>query len=55
MWRNWFSKNIMLDYYNEFGRLTGYSLVCVHYIGTENLWQIKKFGGLTSPKYNNKC
>ena len=30
---------------NEFGRITGYSLVLVHYIGTGKLWQIKRFGG----------
>ena len=30
---------------NEFGGLTGYSLVLVHYIGTGKLWRIKKFGG----------
>ena len=29
----------------EFGGLTGYSLILVHYIGTGNLWQIKRFGG----------
>ena len=30
---------------NEFGGLTGYSLVLVHYIGTGKLWRIKRFGG----------
>ena len=30
---------------NKFGRLTGYSLVLVHYIGTGKLWGIKRFGG----------
>ena len=29
---------------NKFGRLTGYSLVLVHYIGTGKLWRIKRFG-----------
>ena len=28
---------------NEFGELTGYSLVRVHYIGTGKLWWIKRF------------
>ena len=32
---------------DKFGRLTGYSLVLVHYIGTGKLWLIKRFGGLT--------
>ena len=32
---------------NEFGGLTGYLLLLVHYIGHEKLWQIKRFGGLT--------
>ena len=41
--RNSFSKNARID---EFGRLTGCSLVLVHYIGTEKLWQIKRFGRL---------
>ena len=31
--------------FEEYGGLTGYSLVLVHYIGTEKLWQIKGFGG----------
>ena len=30
--------------FKEYGRLTGYSLVLVHYIGTGKLWQIKRFG-----------
>ena len=30
---------------NEFGRLTGYSLVLVHYICTGKLWRIERFGG----------
>ena len=30
---------------NEVGGITGYSLVLVHHIGTEKVWQIKKFGG----------
>ena len=30
---------------NRFGRLTGYSLVLVHYIGIGKLCQIKRFGG----------
>ena len=30
---------------NEFGGLTGYSLVLEHYIGTGKLWWIKRFGG----------
>ena len=29
---------------NNFGRLTGYSLVLVHYIGTGKLWWIERFG-----------
>ena len=29
---------------NEFGGLTRYSLVLVHYIGTGKLWWIKRFG-----------
>ena len=29
---------------NEFGGLTGYLLVLVHYIGTGKLWQIRRFG-----------
>ena len=31
---------------NEFGGLTGYSLVLAYYIGTGKLWRIKRFGGL---------
>ena len=30
---------------NEFGKLSGYSLVLVHYIGIGKLWRIKRFGG----------
>ena len=30
-----------------FGRLNGYSLVLVRYIGTGKLCRIKRFGGLT--------
>ena len=30
---------------NEFGGLTGCSLVLVHYIGTGKLWWVKRFGG----------
>ena len=42
---NSFSKN-MVDYRVKFGRLTGCSLVLVHYyIGTGKLWRISKFGG----------
>ena len=33
---------------NEFGGLTGYSLVLVYYIGTGKLWQIESFGRLHS-------
>ena len=33
-------KNDMVDY-NEIGGLTGPSLVLIHYIGTEESWQIK--------------
>ena len=29
----------------EFGGVTGYSLVLVHYFGTGKLWWIKRFGG----------
>ena len=39
---NSFPKNKVI---NEFGGLTGYSLVLVHYIGTGKLWWIKRFGG----------
>ena len=28
---------------HEFGGLTGYSLVLVHYVGTGKLWWIKRF------------
>ena len=30
---------------NKSGRLSGYSLVLVHYIDTGKLWQVKRFGG----------
>ena len=30
---------------NEFGGLTGYSLVLEHCIGARKLWWIKRFGG----------